>query len=303
MTDLDRLRVQIRRHCPSGRHASAVSGLTLVRNETTTLPVGITYRPLLCVVAQGAKRVVIGSRTLHYGEGTYLVVSHDLPVSSRIIEASPERPYLAAAFSLDPARLALLIRETGLTASAGAAQSSFAVSPIRPEILDPFCRMLALLDDPAAIAVMAPLIEREILFQLLRSEAGDMLRQIAFADSHASRVSRAIAWISANYAHPFSIDAVAEAAHMSPSSLHRHFKAVTMMSPLQYQKALRLQEARNRLIAAQENAANIGSAVGYDSPSQFTREYARMFGAPPGRDAERLRQEMSDSPARYTRTA
>ena len=163
------------------------------------------------------------------------------------------------------------------------------VSPITLDLLDPVVRLLQLLDRPQDIAMLAPLTEREILYRLLMGEQGAMLRQIALADSHLSQVSRATVWLRRNYAQPFSINTLAQVASMSPSSLHRHFKAVTNLSPLQYQKQIRLQEARARLLSQQGDAATIGLAVGYESPSQFGREYSRLFGVPPARDAARLR--------------
>ena len=163
------------------------------------------------------------------------------------------------------------------------------IGPLEADLLDPVLRLLRLLDRPAEAAALAPLVEREILYRLLCGPQGPMLRQIALADSRLSQVARAVAWIRENYHRPLRIDALAALAAMSPATLHRHFRAVTALSPLQYQKQIRLHEARRRMLARDADAQRIGFLVGYDSPSQFSREYARLFGAPPARDAARLR--------------
>jgi len=295
MEDLDALRSLITRHCPNGRLQTAIPRVTLVRSDVATMPIGNTYRPALCIVAQGEKRALIGENIFEYGSGKYLIVSMDMPISGGVTKASREEPYLAFTLALEPAMLAALLLD--LPPGPPAALSPvMALSPLSADLLDPVVRLVRLLDRPHEIPILAPLVEREILFRLIEGPQGAMLRQIALADSQLSRITRVIDWITRNFAKPFRIDAAAQIANMSPSSLHRHFKAATMMSPLQFQKHVRLQEARRLLIAQRADAASIGFAVGYESPSQFTREYARLFGSPPGRDGARLRRVASLDP-------
>ena len=252
---------------------------------------GVVYQPMLYIVAQGAKRTLLGDSIVEYAAGQYLVVSVDLPITGSVIQASPDAPYLALSLQLDPAVLADMLLTLPNTAKGAqdALLPGLAVSPVTPDLLDAAVRLLRLLDRPADIPMLAPLAEREILYRLLTGAQAAMLRQIALAHSRMAQVGRAIGWIRSHFAEPLRIDAVAQRANMSASTFHRHFKAVTAMSPLQYQKQIRLQEARRLLLAGQADAASIGFAVGYESPSQFSREYARMYGQPPLRDAVRLR--------------
>ncbi|SDP94383.1 AraC-type DNA-binding protein [Rhodoferax sp. OV413] len=278
----------IAQHCHERRTATAIPGVGLVRSDTPTLPMGVVYQPMLYIVAQGAKRTLLGDSIVEYAAGQYLVVSVDLPITGSVIQASPEAPYLALSLELDPAVLAdMLLTLPG--AAKDAPLPGLAVSPVTPDLLDAAVRLLRLLDRPADIPMLAPLAEREILYRLLTGAQAPMLRQIALAHSRMAQVGQAIGWIRSHFAEPLRIDAVAQRANMSASTFHRHFKAVTAMSPLQYQKQIRLQEARRLLLAGQADAASIGFTVGYESPSQFSREYARMYGQPPLRDAVRLR--------------
>ncbi|MCX7276206.1 MAG: AraC family transcriptional regulator [Burkholderiales bacterium] len=278
----------IAQHCHGRRTATVIPRVGLVRSDTPTLPMGVVYQPMLYIVAQGAKRTLLGNSIVEYAAGQYLVVSVDLPITGSVIQASPDAPYLALSLELDPAVLADM-----LLTLPGAAQDAplpgLAVSPVTPDLLDAAVRLLRLLDRPADIPMLAPLAEREILYRLLTGAQAPMLRQIALAHSRMAQVGQAIGWIRSHFAEPLRIDDVAQRANMSASTFHRHFKAVTAMSPLQYQKQIRLQEARRLLLAGQADAASIGFAVGYESPSQFSREYARMYGQPPLRDAVRLR--------------
>jgi AraC-like DNA-binding protein len=244
------------------------------------------FQPRLCLVLQGTKEVTIGERRMRYDPNNYFIASLEVPASGCVIEASVSRPYIGLSMALDPEALAALITATpGRTDSE---TSSFASSPVTTQLLDPWVRLMALLDAPQDIAVLAPMIEREILYRLLQGPQGALLRQIARSDSRLGQVRRAIAWIREHYDQPLRIEALAELAGMSAASFHRHFKAATAMSPLQYQKCLRLQQAR-RLLIANQDATRAGYAVGYESASQFSREYARLFGVPPARDAVRLR--------------
>ncbi|MBZ8135040.1 AraC family transcriptional regulator [Afifella sp. IM 167] len=279
----------IQRHCEGERCDTPIARLSLIRSDAPTSPSPGTYKPVVCLVAQGAKRVMLGERLFRYGAGDYLIVSVDLPVVGEICQASREEPYLALAISLETRLLASMLLELGEAQEEAPVTPGFSVSAVTAELADSLLRLMRLLDRPEDIAMLAPLVEREILYRLLKSPQGATIRQIALADSRLSQVSRAIAWIKEHYDHPLKIEDMAEVAGMSPSSFHRHFKAVTAMSPLNFQKQIRLQKARHILLTERANAGSVGFAVGYGSPSQFSREYARLFGAPPARDAARLR--------------
>lgn len=290
-TALEALKQSILRHCAATKHATPIPRLTLLRSDVPTVPMGTLYHPVVCFVAQGAKRLMLGGETFEYDAAKYLIVSVDLAVTGGICRASREEPYLAMSLALDPAALASLLIDMGEEGLDAECSAGLAVSAVGPDLLDAAARLVGLLDRPEDIPMLAPLVEREILYRLLGGEQAALLRQIALADSRLSRVGRAIAWIRSNYARPFRMESVAEAARMSPATLYRHFKAVTALSPLQYQKQIRLQEARQLLMAQASDAASIGFRVGYESASQFSREYSRLFGAPPARDAARLRAE------------
>lgn len=296
MAALDELRDLIERHCRDEGGATAIPRVSLIRSEVATTPIHAILEPVFCVVAQGRKQAVLGEALFEYGAGKYVVASVDLPISSTVCEASAGKPYLAFALTLVPELLAAMLLDLPASAADTKPPAALAVSPITGELLDAVVRLLRLLDRPRDVPMLAPLAERELLYYLLLGEQGAMLRQIALADSRLSHISRAIEWLRRNYAQPLRIASLARIANMSPSTFHRHFKAVTAMSPLQYQKRIRLQEARYRLLAQQADVTHIGFAVGYESPSQFSREYSRLFGAPPGRDAARLRGSARDAP-------
>jgi len=285
-TMLDEMRTLVARHTDR----PAPPRLRLVVNSRTapTEPAHGLYQPMLCFVLQGAKRVIIGERVVEYRAGHFLVASVDLPVIGQVIEASAEQPYMVVAVALDPASIAALLIDLP-HAPDGEAEAGISISPMTADLIDPLLRLTRLLDTPGDIAVMAPMLEREILYRVLLGPQGAILRQIARSDSRLSQVRRAIDWIRQHYAEPLRVEHLAGLAGMSASSFHRHFKAVTAMSPLAYHKQIRLQEARRRLIAAPAAAARVAYAVGYESASQFSREYTRLFGLPPIRDAARLR--------------
>jgi len=275
----------IRRH--AGDDALIIGGpdAMLITASTAAPAQQIVYEPMLCVILQGAKRTTLGAQSYAYRAGDYLVVSADLPVSGEVLEA----PYAALGVALDPAVIAELMREAGEIESDEAPGRALKVSRMDDGLLDAVGRLVALLDRPGDAPVLAPMIRREIVWRLLAGEHGAMVRQIGMKDGRLGRIQRVIAHLRERYAEPVRIDQLAELAGMSETSLHRHFKAVTSMSPLQYQKQVRLQEARNRLLADGRDIAGVGFSVGYDSPSQFSREYSRQFGQPPGRDLARLR--------------
>lgn len=273
-----------------GMRPSAIPRLHLIRSSTPTEPLHALHEPAICLIAQGSKQVMLGPQVFEYDPAKYLVVAVDAPIVAHVTEASRDKPYLCARLDLDPTVLGQLMLEAGIGAAPGAgAGPSIQLSTVTPELVDAFVRLVRLLGQPKDISVLAPLAEREILYRLLLGEQGERLKQIAVAESKVQQVNRAIGWIKKNYREPFRIETIAAEARMSPSALHAHFKAVTAMSPLQYQKQLRLQEARRLLLINAADAATAGHKVGYDSPSQFSREYARTFGLPPMRDIQRMK--------------
>jgi AraC-like DNA-binding protein len=284
MDSLLEIRALLDRHAREGTWETPVPGLTLYLASAPTEPVPIVYQPLLCLIVAGAKHAALGDRLFRYDAGKFLTVSVDLPVSGQVVEG----PYAALSVVLDPAKIAGLILEAPGPASPGASVG-LQVNEAGPDLVDALLRLVRLLDRPADIPVLAPMLEREVLWRLLQGPSGPTVRQIGLAESRLSQVNRAIQWLQANFAAPMQVEDLARLAGMSPASFHRHFKAVTAMSPLQYQKQLRLQAARTLLLSQPGDVAGAGFTVGYDSASQFSREYARQFGAPPGRDAARLR--------------
>ena len=285
----DELRSLIDRHCKTRRHDTALPGLTLFRAEEASPQDNTIYRPTLCIVAQGRKQVLLADRTFEYEPGQFLIVTVDLPVTGCIVEASRDRPYLSLSLDLDPARIADLLLELPSEPPRQIAPVALAVSDLGDDLLDGVVRLLRLLDRPDEAAVLRPLIDREILYRLLRGEQGALLRQVATAGSHVSQIGKVADWIRTHYAEPTTIDALAADAGMSVTSFHRHFKAITAMSPVQYRTRIRLQEARRLMLVDEQDAGAIGFGVGYESPSQFSRDYRRMFGMPPAADAARLR--------------
>ncbi|MEU9346097.1 AraC family transcriptional regulator [Streptomyces sp. NPDC048278] len=292
---LDELRSLIDRHAPRDADAvPAIDGLLLTRAERPTGPRSGVVDPVLALVAQGAKRLTLGGRIYDYEVGEYLVVSVDLPVSGQCTRATPETPFLGFGLRLRPARIAALLLETGTDPRAAGARRrtglpALAVGEAPADLLDAALRMVRLLDRPADIPVLAPMIEREILWRLITGEQGTLVRQIGLADSRLTQIGRAVRHIREHYTDALRVEELARLSGMSASPFHRHFRAVTAMTPIQYQKHIRLQEARLRLMSSTDDVSDVGYAVGYDSASQFSREYRRQFGRPPGADAARLR--------------
>jgi AraC-like DNA-binding protein len=288
---LDEIRAAVAAHArPDMR--TPIEGLLLSRVETAAPHHSLT-EPLLVLLAQGGKRLLLGDRVLEYRAGQCLVVTADLPVTGHFIDATPQEPALGVGLSLRAAAIASLLVQAPPARPPRPATGPPAIATGVPDpaLLDAVARLLRLLDHPADAPVLAPLVEREILWRLLTGPHGPMVRQIGLVDSGLARVGRAIRWIRGNYAEPMRIDDLARLSGMSASAFHRHFRAVTALSPLQFQKRIRLQEARSLLVGRPDDVAGVGHLVGYDSPSQFTREYRRLFGAPPGQDAARLRGE------------
>lgn len=272
------------------KRITEVPGLTVHRRTAPTPPCSMTYEPSLILTAQGLKRVELGDRTFTYGSSHYLLASVALPVVARVVEASEQTPCLALSLKLKmPVVRELLGREEITVGPQPEKGPAIAVGELTVELLDSFCRLMRLLDQPREIDFLHELIEREIIFRVLRGPEGARLRAIATLGDQSQRTAKAIAWIKDNYAKPLRVEELADIAGMGVSTLHHHFRALTAMSPLQYQKQIRLQEARARMTIHGLDAGSAAVEVGYESASQFTREYKRLFGQTPMRDTRTLR--------------
>jgi AraC-like DNA-binding protein len=271
-----------------------LANLTLWSSHGPTSSTLVVYEPMLYFTLQGIKRMTVGERQLDHCPGTFLLASIDVPVVCAVIDCSPERPYLGLAMKLDPAAVAALLldlppRPERVLDAARDELEPMTISPTTTAMEDALLRLVRLVEAPEDLPVLAPLIERELIYRVLQSEHGAVLRQFARADSRLSQIQRAVKWIRAHLAEPLPVETLSGVAAMSVSSFHRHFKAVTGLSPLAYHKQMRLQEARRRLLVEPGAVASVAFSVGYESVSQFSREYARQFGLPPARDAARLR--------------
>jgi AraC-like DNA-binding protein len=270
--------------------ATDIPGLTLHRRTAPTAPCPATYEPSVIVIAQGRKRVELGRNVFIYDASRFLLTSIDLPIVSRVIEASEAMPCLALALKLEmPVVRELLSREEIQVPEAPSDDPAMATGETTVEFLSACCRLLDLLDTPEDISVLSDMIQREIIYRILRGPEGARLRAIATLGDQSHRTAKAIAWIRTNYAKPLRVEDLAEVAGMGVSTLHHHFRAMTAMSPLQYHKQLRLQAARGRMLMDGLDAASAAFEVGYESASQFNREYSRLFGQPPMRDIRTLR--------------
>ncbi|UPU35641.1 AraC family transcriptional regulator [Geomonas paludis] len=268
-----------------------VPGLSLFKREAVTEPVSGMYEPSVCLVAQGAKRVQLGDETLVYDANHFLITSVHLPTVVQIIEASPEKPYLGLRLMLDLREVSQLMLDSNLP-QPRTQQSSrgMAVGEVTVPLISAFQRLLDLLDEEKDVPILAPMIQREIIYRLLVGDQGARLRQIASAGSQSQQIARAIDWLKGNFANPLRIDELATKVNMSTSTFHHHFRTLTAMSPLQYQKMLRLNEARRLMLTERLDATTAAFNVGYESASQFSREYSRLFGTPPLRDITHLRR-------------
>ena len=274
-----------------GTHQSVMPSLALVRSSVPTVCMPTIFQPCLAIVVQGRKSALLNDEVFHYDPLNYLVVSVTLSGMGQVLEATPEHPYLSLRLNLDLEEIARLVLELGdRGASPAAADRGLFVARLDEPLLDAVLRMVKLLDTPEDIGVLAPVVQREIYYRLLRGELGSRLVDLAQCEGGNHRVVRAIEWLKQHYAVSLRIEELADAVHMSPSALHHRFKAVTAMSPLQYQKHLRLHEARRLMFADGIESATAGHRVGYESASQFSREYRRLFGAPPRSEIARLRE-------------
>lgn len=272
-----------------GIHKTAIPGMHCLRYSAARTSMPTVYMPSLCVIVQGSKEVLLEDEMYRYSPSEFLAVSVDLPAVGQVTEASPEKPYLCLALDINPHGLSELIPQIDISADPTPERGLF-VGKIDAALLDSVLRLAKLLETPGDIPMLAPMAFREIYYRLLKGEHGRRIAQIGVADSHMQRIARALQTIKTDFARTMRVEELAEMANMSASSFHQHFKAVTAMSPLQYQKRLRLMEARRILLAEESDAAAAAYRVGYESPSQFSREYSRMFGAPPMRDVMTLRE-------------
>lgn len=283
---------ELRRLAARAENRRTETGIPRVAMVQGTIPeheLSAVYAPMINLILTGSKSMTVGERTLTYDPATYFVMSVELPAVGSVHPARDGAPYLAISLTLEPSVVATLLADLPATGSE-APGTAFSVAPVTPDLLDAWVRMLRLVDRPAEIAALAPVYEREILFRVLQGPLGWMLRDIAMPDTALTRIGATIRWIRTHFAKPLRIAALAKMAALSPSAFHRQFKAVTALSPLQYQKRIRLLRARSRLVAGEGNATSIAFDVGYESPNQFSREYARFFGLPPAKDAQALRR-------------
>jgi AraC-like DNA-binding protein len=268
-----------------------VPGLSLFRRDEPTEPMSGMYEPSICLAVQGAKRVILGEDTFVYDAHHYLITSVHLPTIVQIIDASPEKPYLGLRLKFDLREVSQLMVDSNLPQPRPQQSSrGMATGEVTVQLVNAFIRLVDLLADEKDIPILAPVIQREIIYRILVGDQGERLRQIATVGSQSQQIAKAIGWLKNNYSQAISMEDLAAQANMSTSTFHHHFRSLTALSPLQFQKQLRLQEARRLMLAERMDAANAAFQVGYESPSQFNREYNRMFGAPPLRDVTNLRQ-------------
>ncbi|TOK00225.1 AraC family transcriptional regulator [Vibrio parahaemolyticus] len=277
----------------ANQYDTPISGLRFSRWTTPTPPTSYTHNPSICLIAQGRKRVLLGEESFIYDANHFLISSVDLPIIANIIEASEEQPYLGLIMELDLTEISQLIVDSELAfTQAKEAQKGIAVGELSESLLDAFVRLAELLDEGQNIKILAPIIKREIFYRLLMSEQGTRLHQIVTAGSHSHQIAKAIDWLKNNFVKPLSVGDLASFTGMSKSSFYTHFRSMTSMTPLQFQKKLRLSEARRLMLTENLDAMAATFKVGYESPSQFSREYSRLFGAPPSKDIKSLRENL-----------
>ena len=276
-----------------GVATTPVGGLVILRETALTMLQYAVSKPLVALVLQGDKRVTMGSRTFDFGAGDSLLITTDVPTVSQITTASRALPYYSLVLELDPTIIAGLVTQVG--PAPFEADQPIRVDPTEAEVADAALRLLRLLDRPGTLAVLGPQLSRELHFWLLSGRHGGAIRALGVTDSHAQRIARAVAILRRHYAEPIRIEALAGVAGMSLSAFHVHFRGITSLSPLQFQKQLRLIEARRRMLAQGEAISDAAYGVGYESVPQFTREYGRMFGQPPARDIRQARTQMDSA--------
>jgi AraC-like DNA-binding protein len=274
-----------------GVHPTSIPSLFLIRESIITEPISRVNEPSFCIIFQGEKEVWLGEECFRYGPGNYIVASVDLPITGQVIKASSDFPYLALKLEFTSSEILEVLNDTDIQSGQRKnAKRAMFISEVEPSLLDAVIRLACLLDNPRHIPILGPLFKKEILYWILQGPHGEALKQMALEGSNAIRIRNVIEHIINNYEKSFRIEEIAEIANMSVASLHRHFKEVTAMSPIQFQKQLRLQEARRLLLAESSDVADVAFRVGYESQSQFSREYSRMFGFSPRADTNRLRE-------------
>lgn len=287
----EELAERITRWLPEDGSVEPLKGVILRRSSVPTQPCLAVAEPAFCVIAQGSKEILLGEQRFRYDPYHYLLATLDLPAVSQIAEASRAKPFLSFRLDLDPALVSSVMVEAGHAPRENAADvRAMTVSSLSPELLDATVRLVRLLDSLPEARVLAPLVTREVIYRLLQGEQGDRLRHVAVLGGYSHRIARAVERLRTDFDKPLRIENLAREFGMSVSGFHAHFKAVTAMSPLQFQKQIRLQEARRLMLGEDMDAANAGFRVGYDNASHFSREYKRLFGEPPMRDVERLRE-------------
>ncbi|MFK2903732.1 AraC family transcriptional regulator [Dyella ginsengisoli] len=274
------------------RTETGIPRVAMVKGEIPEHQLAAVYEPMINLILQGGKTLTIGGQAYRYDPAHYFVMSIDVPATGTVHPDRDGQPYLAVALTLDPDVLADLLDELPTPAPGTHTERGFCICPMTPDLLDAWLRLLRLMEHPGDIPALAPVYEREILYRVLQGPQGWMLREIALPDSMLSRIRRTIAWLRAHHDRSVQVETLADLAAMSPATFHRHFKAITAMSPIQFQKQLRLLRARQLLMTGARTASDVAYRVGYESPSQFSRDYARLFGASPLRDAQRLREEL-----------
>lgn len=290
MTDLDQIRAIAKRY--AGRKHPQLPRLFTYTLDHTTEVDPLIYDPAVSLVIQGTQRMFIGDKMFEYGPGQSMIVAAEIAALGQVCEASQEKPFIAVGLFLDQAQLSDLVLEMAALPQLPI-EAGYGVSTASTSLLGAWGRLLELLDRPSEIPVMAQPLEHELMFRLLMGPHGGLLRQLAGADSRLMQIRKTMVWIREHYIERLNFKAVAALAGMSVSVFYERFKAVAAVSPLQYQKYIRLHEARRRMIATQSSVAEVGYAVGYESASQFSREYKRLFGAPPGQDTDRARSGLS----------
>jgi len=267
---------------------TGIPRLAMVKGEIPAHKLSAVYEPMINLVVQGSKILTIGEQVLQYNPSNYFVMSVDLPATGKVVAAGPKKPYMAIALTISAAVVTeIMVNNPALPIPHNA--RGFSVCAMNDRLLDAWCRLLQLMDTPQDIPTLAPLYERELLYLVLQGPQGWLLQEIASAGSALTRIHKSIQWIRQHYQKTLPVEQLADVAGMSSSAFHRHFKNITSLSPLQYQKQMRLLESRRLLFENQQGAADIAYQVGYESASQFSREYARFFGLPPTQDALRIK--------------
>jgi AraC-like DNA-binding protein len=280
---------------PEDGHVEALGGLHLHRRSTPSKLFGISTTGF-CLIAQGSKDIFLSEERYHYDPAHYLLVTSELPIMSQITDASPQKPFLSLRLELDPTLISSVMVEAGHLTKQTSELRAMNVSVLDANLLDAVLRLVRLTNHSNEVSFFAPLIRKEIIYRLLKSEQGSRLRQLAVLGGQSHRIAKAIEHIRKEFDKPLSIETIASDLSMSVSGFHHHFKTVTAMSPLQFQKRLRLQEARRLMLGESLDAASAAYRVGYDDASHFNREYKRLFGMPPIRDVERLRESVQVAP-------